>query len=166
MPMIVLRDIVTDADRKAVVGLRLGPGQDRFVNPVDDILLEAEEEARAMPRMWAVHDADTGALVGFVMISDGIPEPIDDDLLGPYFLWKLLIDHGAQRRGYGTATLDAVVAYVAGRPNAKVLYTTAGRGDGSPYDFYRRYGFADGGYAMWDEDVLTLDLAAWRTSRA
>ena len=45
-----------------------------------------------MPKAWAVHDAATGDLVGFVMISDNIPEPMDDDLVGPYFLWKLLID--------------------------------------------------------------------------
>jgi hypothetical protein len=26
------------------------------------------------------------------MISDNIPQPVDDDLVRPYFLWKLLID--------------------------------------------------------------------------
>jgi hypothetical protein len=28
------------------------------------------------------------------MISDNAPEPMDDDLVGPYYLWKLLIDQG------------------------------------------------------------------------
>ena len=32
---------------------------------------DAIEDAIARPRMWSVHDADQ--LVGFVMISDGIP---------------------------------------------------------------------------------------------
>ena len=36
-----------------------------------------------MPHPWAVHYAATGALVGFAMISDNIPQPIDDDLVGP-----------------------------------------------------------------------------------
>jgi diamine N-acetyltransferase len=35
---------------------------------------------------------------------------MDDDLVGPYFLWKLLIDAPLQGRGYGAATIDAVVA--------------------------------------------------------
>src|SRR5262249_48069917 len=43
-----------------------------------------------------------GALVGFAMISDNIPQPIDDGLVGPYYLWKLLIDHRCQRRGRHT----------------------------------------------------------------
>ena len=40
-------------------------------------------------------------MVGFVMISDNIPQPMDEDLVGPYFLWKLLIDESCQGRGYG-----------------------------------------------------------------
>ena len=35
-----------------------------------------------VPHPWAVHD-ESGQLVGFAMISDGIPEPIDEDLVGP-----------------------------------------------------------------------------------
>jgi len=77
-----------------------------------------------MPHLWAVHDAQAGTLVGFAMISDNIPPPIDDDLVGPYYLWKLLIDHRCQRRGYGAATLDAVVDYLRTRPGAEVLYTS------------------------------------------
>jgi hypothetical protein len=78
---------------------------------MQEIFAEAGEEQHAMPHPWAVHDAQTGALAGFAMISDDIPPPIDDDLVRPYFLWKLLIDHAFQRldhafqrRGYGAAT--------------------------------------------------------------
>ena len=93
--------------------------------------------------MWTVH-ADDGTLVGFVMISDGI-EHMEADLIGPYYLWRLLIDRRFQRRGYGTAALDAIVAYVRTRPGAAILWTSAGQGEGSPQPFYERYGFvADG----------------------
>ena len=112
MAIVELRDIVSVGDRAAVMGLRLGPGQDQYLNSMEDIFAEAEEEQRAMPHPWAVHDAETGALVGFAMISDNVPEPMDDDLVGPYYLWKLLVDHPFQHRGYGTATLDAVVGRV------------------------------------------------------
>ena len=158
MAAVTLREITTEADWDAVMGLRLGPGQDRYVNPIDDIRLEAAEEARAMPKPWAIHDGESGELVGFVMISDNIPQPMDDDLVGPYFLWKLLIDAGRQRRGYGRATLDAVVDYVRGRPNAETLYTSATPGEASPYPYYLAYGFEDTGRVMWGEHVLALRL--------
>jgi GNAT superfamily N-acetyltransferase len=120
MASVRLRDIVNSADRAAVMGLRRGPGQDQYLNSMEEIFAEASEEQRAMPHPWAVHDAETGALVGFTMISDNVPQPIDDDLVGPYYLWKLLIDHPFQRRGYGGATLDAVVDYLATRPLFRV----------------------------------------------
>jgi GNAT superfamily N-acetyltransferase len=123
------------------------------------IFAEADEEQRAMPHLWAVHDAQAGTLVGFAMISDNIPPLIDDDLVGPYCLWKLLIDHRCQRRGHGAATLDAAVDYPRTRPGAEVLYTSCADGPGSPRRFYLRHGFTDTGRAMWGENVLALDLA-------
>src|SRR5262245_35372226 len=153
-----LRDIVSQEDRDSVLGLRLGPGQDDYLNPIEEIFEEADREQRALPRMWAVHDGDSGELVGFTMISDGIPEPMDDDLVGPYYLWKLLIDAGAQRRGYGAATIRAVVDYLATRPDADVLYTSCADGPGSPRPFYLGFGFSDTGRVMWGENVLALDL--------
>jgi diamine N-acetyltransferase len=158
MPRVRLIDIVTDEDRAAVMGLRRGPGQDQYVSSMEESFAEADENARAMPRQWAVHDAESDVLVGFAMISDGIPEPMDDDLVGPYFLWKLLIDAPLQRRGYGAATIDAVVDYVRTRPGADILYTSCSDGPGSPRNFYLRYGFVDTGRAAWGENVLALDL--------
>ena len=161
-PAIELREITTEADWDAVMGLDRGPGPVHHINPIDDIRLEAAEEPRAMPKPWAIHDASTGDLVGFVMISDNIPEPMDEDIVGPYFLWKLLIDVAHQRRGYGQAALDAVVAYVRGRPNARILYTSAAPSaspeDISPYPYYLAYGFTDTGRAMWGEKVLAYAL--------
>jgi diamine N-acetyltransferase len=159
MPRVRLRDVVTPADRAAVIGLRLGPGQDAYLDSMAEIFDEADSEPRAMPHPWAVHDAATGALVGFAMISDDIPQPMDDDLVGPYFLWKLLIDEPCQGRGYGAATIDAVVEYLSSRPGADVLYTSCADGPGSPRGFYLRYGFTDTGRVMWGENVLALDLA-------
>jgi diamine N-acetyltransferase len=158
MPRIELRDIITPEDWDAVMGLRAGEGA--YINPIDDIELEAEEDRRAMPHPWAVHDAATGELVGFAMISDNIPQPMDDDLVGPYFLWKLMIDEPLQRRGYGAATIDAIVDYLRTRPGADILYPSCKDGEGSPRSFYLRYGFTDTGRVMWEENVLALDLTS------
>jgi diamine N-acetyltransferase len=158
MPTVELRNIITPEDWDAVMGLRAG--ETPHINPIDDIRLEADEDRRAMPHPWAVHDAATGELVGFAMISDNIPQPMDDDLVGPYFLWKLMIHEPLQRHGYGEATVDAVVAYVRTRPGAEILYTSCADGERSPRRFYLRYGFTDTGRVMWGENVLALDLAS------
>jgi diamine N-acetyltransferase len=159
MATVELRDILTDADREAVLGLRRAPGQERFLGSMASHFEDAVADAHACPRMWSVHDGDK--LVGFVMISDGIPAEVlaaDDDIIGPYFLWRLLIDERYQGRGYGAATIDAVVAYLRTRPGAEVLWTSCGRGDGTPKPFYERYGFVDTGELKWGETVLRLDL--------
>jgi len=162
MPVVKLRDLVTEDDDEAVMALRRGPGQERYLGRMVGHSEDAVSDAKASPRMWSVHDDATGQLVGFVMISDGIPQEIldaDDDVVGPYYLWRLLIDHRFQGRGYGAATIDAVVAYVRTRPNAEVLLTSCKAGEGSPQPFYLHYGFEKTGEVKWGEDLLRLDLA-------
>lgn len=154
-----LRDIVTEADRAAALALERGPGDDQFVASVEQSFADALEHPEACARYWGVYDGDE--LVGFTMISDNIPQATldaDPTLAGPYFLWRLLIDRRHQRRGYGTATLDAVVAYVRERPNGDALITSAGQGEGTPQPFYEGYGFVPTGEIMEDEVVLRLDL--------
>jgi diamine N-acetyltransferase len=160
-PAIELRDIVTEADRAAALGLRTAPGQEQFVASVEQSFADAVSYPEARPRYWGVYDGD--AIVGFAMISDDVPaETLEGDhtLVGPYFLWRLLIDERHQRKGYGTATLDAVVAYVRGKPNGEALLTSAGQGEGSPQPFYERYGFVPTGDLVEGEVVLRLDLRA------
>ena len=159
MATVELRDIVTDADRAAALAVRAGPGQDRFVASVEQSFADAIEHDEACARYWSVHDGDQ--VVGFAMISDGIPEETlatDSTLVGPYFLWRLLIDERQQRRGYGTATLDAVVAYVRAQPGATELLTSYSEGEGNPRPFYERYGFVATDRVVDGERVLRLDL--------
>jgi diamine N-acetyltransferase len=157
-----LRDIVTEDDDEAVMGLRRGPGQERYLGRMISHFEDAIADAKARPRMWSVHDADSGQLVGFVMISDNIPAETlaaDDDIVGPYFLWRLLIDYRFQGRGYGRATVDAIADYVRGRPNGNALFVSAAPGEGSPQPFYLKYGFVKTGEVKWgDEELMRLDL--------
>jgi diamine N-acetyltransferase len=159
-PRVELREIVSDRDRAVALDLRTAPGQDRFVASVEQSFADAVEHPEACARYWTVYDGEQA--VGFVMISDDIPRETleaDPTLVGPYFLWRLLIDERHQRRGYGTAALDALVAYVRGRPNGDALLTSAGQGQGSPQPFYERYGFVPTGQVLEHEVVLRLDLA-------
>ena len=159
MATVQLHSIVTEQDRAAVMALRRGPGQEHYLGSMASHFEDAAADARACPRMWSVHDGV--ALVGFVMISDGIPAErlaADADLVGPYYLWRLLIDERSQGHGYGTATIDAVVAYLRTRPAADILWTSCAAGPGSPQAFYVRCGFVLTGEVKWGEDLLRLDL--------
>ena len=84
MAVVQLHDIVTDADRAAVMALRRGPGQERYLGSMASHFEDDLADARACPRVWSVRDGDL--LVGFVMIGDGIPAErlaAADDLVGP-----------------------------------------------------------------------------------
>jgi diamine N-acetyltransferase len=136
----------------------VAPAQEQFVASVEESFNDAERYPEALARYWAAYDGDE--IVGFTMIRDGIPDDVlavDDTLVGPYFLWRLLIDERLQRQGYGTAILDAVVAYVRSR-GATELLTSYTAGEGSPGPFYERYGFIPTERFVEGERVLTLDL--------
>ena len=158
MATVELRDIVTEADREAALSLRVAPGQEHFVASVAESLRDAERYPEALARFWAAYDGED--IVGFAMISDGIAEDVlasDPTLVGPYFLWRLLIDERHQRRGYGTAILDAVVDYVRSRGGDELL-TSYEAGEGSPGPFYARYGFLETDRVVEGERVLRLPL--------
>jgi len=149
--LIALRPL-TDENRDAVLSLRVAPAQEQFVSGVNESLVEAADEPGGRAVFWALYDDETP--VGFVMISDEVEGP------GyiAHYLWKLLIDERRQRRGYGTAALDLIVEYFRGR-GVDALWTSAGRGEGSPIPFYERYGFEQTGDIVFDGEVLLrLDL--------
>ena len=151
---LTLREI-TAANRSDVEALSVTAEQSKFVDGVAESLVEAAATPGACPWYRALYADEVP--VGFVMISDNIP-PDRPEYLGPYFLWRLLIDVRSQRRGYGRAALDLVVAYVQTRPNAERLLTSAVPGDGSPLSFYLKYGFRLTGEMDDGEDVLELPL--------
>jgi diamine N-acetyltransferase len=159
MATVELRDIVTDADRAAALAVQVAPEQDQFVASVAQSFQDAVDFPHAKPRYWTINDGDD--VVGFVMLSDGVdPEVVarDTHMVGPYFLWRLLIDRRHQRRGYGAAALDAVVAYVRTRPDATELLTSYSEGEGNPRPFYEGYGFVATDRIVDGERVLRLEL--------
>jgi diamine N-acetyltransferase len=151
---VFLREI-TEANRSQVEALKVSAEQTEYVAGVAESLVEAAQTPDAMPWYRAAYADDV--VVGFVMISDGIT--VDNpDYLGPYYLWRLLVDERFQRRGYGTAILDLVVKHVRSRDDARVLLTSHVVGPNSPVTFYQQYGFRLTGEAHNGEPVLELDL--------
>jgi diamine N-acetyltransferase len=148
-----LREITGD-NRDAVLALRVAPGQERFVSSVADSLREADRHPEAKPWYRAAYDGDTP--VGFVMLSwDLVPDP--PTLLGPWFLWKLIIDARRQGRGYGREILRLVTDLVRAE-GATELLTSHVAGDGGPAGFYARLGFTPTG-AVDPEGEIILRLA-------
>jgi len=153
---ISLREI-TSANRSDVERLGVTSDQEHYVAGVAESLLEAAATPAACPWYRAVYRGN--APVGFVMISDGIAEG-HPAYLGPYFLWRLLIDARWQGRGFGRDALALVVGHVRTRPNARVLLTSVVPGPNCPIGFYLRCGFSRTGQVFDGEDVLELRLMA------
>ena len=151
---VTLREI-TEHDRAAVEALAVTPEQSYYVASVTESLAEAAQYPDAQPWYRAVY-ADQEP-VGFVMISDGIT--VDNpDYLGPYYLWRIIVDKRFQGRGYGRKALDLVVAHVRTRPDARVLLTSHVVGPASPRGFYLRYGFRATERVHDGEPVLEYEI--------
>ena len=150
-----LREI-TDADRDAIERLAVTPEQSAYVASNAESLLEAADTPDACPWYRGIYPGDVP--VGFVMISDGIPAS-RTEYLGPYYLWRLMIDTRWQGQGLGTAALDLVVDHLRTRPDAERLLSSLVPGTvGSPRDFYLGYGFRLTGEWFDGEEVTELLL--------
>ena len=147
-----LREI-TDLNRAALVALSVAPGQEQFVASVAQSLDEAAATPEGSPWYRAIYAGDEP--IGFVMLSWNVtPAP---GIIGPWFLWRLLIDEHHQRRGYGRAALTQIVDLVRAE-GATELLTSYQPGEGEPWPFYRRFGFVPTGEIDGSEIVLRLDL--------
>jgi diamine N-acetyltransferase len=145
---VTLREITRETVR-SICNLKVAPEQERFVATVAISIAEAHFEPE---HAWfrAIYAGATP--VGFLQLWD---DPVEPD----YYLWRFLIDHRYQGRGYGRRALALLVDHVRTRPNARVLRLSYEPGEGSPADFYHKLGFVDTGEVMDGELVSVLDLA-------
>lgn len=137
---ITLREITED-NSESVLALRSTPDQERFVTSVTDSLAEAADYPQANPWFRAVYAGERP--IGFVMLSWDV-EPQPPEIIGPWFLWKLLIDYRHQGMGYGQEVVRQIVELVRAQ-NATELLTSYVPGEGSPAGFYARLGFVPTG---------------------
>jgi diamine N-acetyltransferase len=141
---VTLRE-VTAGTVRAVCDLTVGPGQDGLVAPNAVSIAQAHFEPKAWFR--AIYAGDDP--VGFVMLFDDAPE---------CFLWRLMVDHRHQGRGYGRRALDLVVEHLRQRPGVTALLTSYVPDPAGPEQFYKRYGFVDTGEVDGGEVVCRLAL--------
>lgn len=149
---VTLRE-VTDDNRDSILALGVSVAQEKFVAGVADSIAEAVTTPQANPWYRAIYADDEP--VGFVMLSwDVVPRP---GIVGPWYLWRLLIDRRHQRRGYGAAALHRVIALIR-QAGARELKTSYVPGDGGPWPFYEKFGFRPTGEVDGGEILISLEL--------
>ena len=140
-----------DADNVGLVfDLEVAPEQRRFVATNPWSLAQALANH---PVAWPRAIVADGEVAGFLMLE------IDPDEKDgrPFWLWRLMVGDGLQRRGIGSAALALAIEEVRGRGGSE-LYTSWVEGEGSPEPFYRKLGFAPTGEIDDGEIVARLIL--------
>jgi GNAT superfamily N-acetyltransferase len=141
---------VDHRNRDAVLTIAVAPDQARFVGSVRSALEDAAAYPHANPWYRAVYAG--GEPVGFVMVSWNV-EPQPPEIIGPWFLWKLIIDESRQRLGYGSQVVRRIAELVAGE-GATELLTSYVDADGGPAGFYARLGFEETGDVDVDGEII------------
>ena len=144
---VTLREVNKESLRPVLL-LNVAPEQKRFVHSNAYSIAQAYFQREAA---WfrAIYADETP--VGFVMLSDEptIPE---------YYLWRFMIDARYQGYGFGRRALELLFKHVKTRPGAKEIFTSCMPGEGSPYEFYEKLGFAPTGEVDDGEVVMRRDL--------
>ena len=160
MGSVTLREITT-SNRETVLALGVAPEQEQFVGTVAGALRDADEIPQAKAWYRAVYADDEP--VGFVMLSwNAVPDP--PRIIGPWFLWKLIVDERHQGEGFGREAVR-LVSEVASANGAERLFTSCVPGEHGPESFWRHMGFAPtGDYDENGEPILVLDLSEHHSS--
>jgi len=151
---VALRE-VTAATVRAVTDLRVVPEQEGYVASNAVSIAQAYFAQDAWFR--AIYAGET--LVGFAMLRDGTllsPESTRPEVS----LWRFMVAHGFQKRGYGREALSLLVAHARSRPGVTSIETSYVPGPHGPKDFYLAFGFRHSGEVKANGEVcLTLALA-------
>ena len=141
---------VDEKTLEAVLAVTLAPEQEPYVGSVAEALEEAREVPEGRPWFRAAFDGDRA--VGFVMLSWNVP-PNPPEIIGPWYLWKLIVDRRYQGSGYGRAIIEKVVEIVRAE-GAETLFTSYALGPDNPGPFYKRVGFSPTGEVNIDGEII------------
>ena len=142
---------ITDDNFLDAFHLKLKPGQDRFVShPIRSLAQAYVYRDQCQP--FGIY-AD-GTMVGYVMV-------IYDYDVPEYDIWHMMIDESMQGRGFGSAALDRVLAYIRTKPfgPSDRIALTCNKNNPVAKMLYERKGFAETGIEDEDEIELVLTTA-------
>ena len=130
--------------------LRLAPGQEDFVShPIRSLAQAYVYRDQCQP--FGIYAE--GKMVGYVMV-------IYDYDVPEYDIWHMMIDRAEQGRGYGSAALDQVLAYIRTNPfgDADRVALTCNRSNPLALKLYEEKGFAATGTEYGDEIELATTV--------
>jgi diamine N-acetyltransferase len=144
---------VTRETLSSVLSLSVKPEQRHLVATNAQSIAEASFSPEAWFR--AIYAGDTP--VGFLMLHDENlkQDPERDDF---YYLWRMMIDARFQHEGFGKRAIDALIAHLNTRPNARELLTSCIPDPSGAEQFYRGLGFESAEGAPPGEIGLALSL--------
>jgi diamine N-acetyltransferase len=148
-----LREITAETVRD-VCKLEVAPEQQGLVAPNAVSIAEAYFEPAAWFR--AVYAGDTP--VGFAMLYDPTRTSEPEGGSDTCFLWRFMIDHRQQRKGYGAEALALLVAQVRTLPGVTRFKTSYVPTPGNASPLYERAGFRTTGEVDDGETVMELPL--------
>ena len=138
--------------------LELGEGQDEFVShPIRSLAQAYVYRNQCTP--FGIY-AD-GRMVGYVMVIYDYDEET-------YNIWHMMIDRREQGRGFGSAALRRVLAYIAEKPfgdSPRVLLTCSPENQ-TAWRLYQRLGFHESGRRDENEIELVYDRTGGKSSES
>ena len=149
---------IDESNFLSAFALELGEGQDEFVShPIRSLAQAYVYRDQCAP--FGIY-AD-GRMVGYVMV-------IYDDDEETYNIWHMMIDRREQGRGFGSAALQRVLAYIAEQPfgdSPRVLLTCS-PDNRTAWRLYHRLGFRDSGRRDEDEIELVYEMTGGKPSES
>jgi diamine N-acetyltransferase len=126
---------VTAANRDAVAALELAASQEYLVASNAESLEEAQSNSRARPR--AIYAGEE--LVGFLMYD--VPRTGAQRRSAP--IYRFMIDHRHQGKGYGRAAFAAALAEIRALPGLEAITICYMPQNPVAKDFYASFGFIE-----------------------
>ncbi len=148
---------ITSDTLKHVLSLKVTAEQEQFVASNAISIAQAYFEKAAWFRALKAGDE----FVGFAMLFD--PDHSDDaSLTGKereeMFLWRFMIDHKHQGKGYGHKAIDLLIGHVRSNTRYKRFAGSFEEGPGGPEPFYMKCGFEKTGEISDGETIFAMDF--------
>ena len=141
---------ITAANRKEALTLKTAPGQETYVESVEQCLKEAN--ASSCWRPVAIYD--DGLLIGFAMYGF-FPEYLPS---GRVWMDRLLIDQRYQHKGYGKEAMRLLIDHLQTEYHCRHIYLSIIPGNTTAASLYTHYGFRfNGEKDIHGEHVMVLE---------
>ena len=143
--MVTLREITTD-NFWDVISLSVSPEQEKLVLTNAVSIAQAKVQPECVP--LAVYSDEEP--VGFLMYC------VDRDD-GEYWLYRIMIDHRHQGKGYGRQAMDQLIETIKTDKSRHRIYLGVHRDGGASVKLYESLGFAFTGDVYGEEHIMVME---------